>query len=175
MGRKLNRQADEHPAIAPSAPLNSEDGRLQGVPLHKSSELQRAKRAIAVSVLTILGLAVLMIASSPIWMGWMIRQSQKETFKAISKVNLGCGDDTIQEIQAWSKAGYMVSCRRNSVIDGPWEAWESGYMHIKGGFVDGKKNGAWLVYSRDGSLYRTIEYKDGVEISNVVHKPDEDT
>lgn len=79
-------------------------------------------------------------------MGWLLQKSYKDTYEVISQVKLECVSDTTQEIQAWSKAGYSVSCRRGEIIHGPWQAWESGYMHIEGGFLNGNKHGIWKVY-----------------------------
>lgn len=134
-----------------------------------------AQKTIAISLLSIVGIALLLVLSSPVWMGWLIQKSYKDTYEVISKVDLECGSGATQEIQVWSKAGYSVSCRRGEAIDGPWQAWEGGYMHIDGGFINNKKHGTWKVYSRGGSLYRTIEYEKGAEISNVIHGTDNDT
>ena len=130
----------------------------------------KPKKVFAIVVLAVIGSVLLAIVSSPAWMGWLLRHSQNVTYEAIKNVTLECGLGTKQTIEGWSKAGLSVSCRKGEIIHGPWQAWQAGRLVIKGEFTSGQRSGTWLVYSNEGTLYRTIEYKRGKEISNVIHK-----
>jgi hypothetical protein len=127
-------------------------------------------KVAAISVLAISGSAVLIILTMPVWGGWLLKRSMRETYDAISKVTLPCEGRTSQVIEGWSKDGYSVSCRSNGIKDGPWQAWEGGHIAISGHYTNDKEHGTWLFYSLDGKqVYRTIGYENGKEISNVVH------
>ena len=63
-----------------------------------------------------------------------------------------------------------MSCRKGEIIHGPWQAWEGGRLSIKGEFAEGQESGTWLVYTNNGSLYRTIKYESGKEVSDVIHQ-----
>jgi hypothetical protein len=132
--------------------------------------IMKLKNGIAIIVLIIVGSALLALFSSPVWMGWLLRHSQNETYEAIRNVSLPCLPGTEQKTEAWSKAGFSVSCRKGETIHGPWQAWEGGHLAIKGEFFEGQKSGTWLVYANNGSLYRTITYEGGTEISAVKHE-----
>lgn len=41
--------------------------------------------------------------------------------------------------------------------------WENGKVHDEGLFVMGRKEGDWMIYNSDGTLFLIITYKDGVE------------
>lgn len=130
----------------------------------------RAGKIVAISVLVISGSTVFLILTMPLWGGWLLQRSMRETYEAISKVALPCKESTMQVIEPWGKSGYSVSCRRNGVKDGPWQAWEGGHIHNSGFYAKGKEHGTWLIYSLEGNrLYRTITYENGKEVANVVH------
>ena len=38
------------------------------------------------------------------------------------------------------------------------------FMKFEGKLKDGKRNGTWKFYKRDGSLQKTVTYKNGVEV-----------
>ena len=129
-----------------------------------------ARKAIAVSVLVISLGAIVLMVTMPIWGGWLLQRSMKETYDAISKVKLPCSPGTTQVIEGWSKGGYSVSCRTDKIKNGPWQAWEGAHIAISGSYVNDKEHGTWLVYSNDGTkVYRTIAYENGREVSSVVH------
>lgn len=127
-------------------------------------------KLIVISVLVITCSAVFLIGTMPIWGGWLMQHSMKETYDAISNISLPCGPGTSQVIKPWSKGGYSVSCRNNQIKDGPWQAWENGHISISGAYAKDKEHGVWLFYTDKGTqIYRTITYENGTELSNVVH------
>ena len=44
------------------------------------------------------------------------------------------------------------------------EYYDNGFMKLEGKLKDGKRNGTWKFYKRDGSLQKTVTYKNGVEV-----------
>lgn len=130
----------------------------------------KLKKAIVNTVIVAVSGALLAIISSPVWMGWLLRHSQNETYEVIRHVSLSCSPNTEQKIEAWSKAGLSVSCRKGETIHGPWQAWESGHLAIKGEFSEGQKSGTWLVYTDNGDLHRATQYEGGKEVSDVIYE-----
>ena len=39
--------------------------------------------------------------------------------------------------------------------------YENGQIWIEGNYKDGKEDGKWTFYNKDGSIYKVEEYKDG--------------
>jgi hypothetical protein len=130
----------------------------------------RPRKAVGIIVFAISGGVVLFFITMPMWGGWLVQRSMRETYDAISKVTLPCEPNTSRTLERWSKNGYSISCQNNGVKDGPWQAWRDGHLAVSGHYSKGKRHGEWLVYSSDGkSLYRTIKYEDGKEIADVLH------
>ena len=44
------------------------------------------------------------------------------------------------------------------------EYYDNAFMKFEGKLKDGKRNGTWKFYKRDGSLQKTAIYKNGVEV-----------
>ena len=42
--------------------------------------------------------------------------------------------------------------------------YENGKLEVEGNFKDGKKDGIWTTYNRDGSNDRVAKWKDGVKV-----------
>lgn len=129
----------------------------------------KAKKLITIFSCILLGVVLFFVGFSYL-LGRSFHSQQVETYNAVSKISLHCPAGTVQAIEYWGKVGYSVSCRRNGVKDGPWQAWEYGYLNIAGEYKDGKEHGTWLVHNKDGTTFRTIKYDAGKELSNVMHR-----
>jgi hypothetical protein len=123
----------------------------------QSTDVGKLTMLIYYTVLVVVGIGLLAFLTSPVWVSWSLGRSQNETYQAIRNVSLSCPSDTTQKIEAWSKAGYSVSCRRGEIKHGPWQAWSSGHLRIEGEFLEGKESGTWLYYTDDGKLEQTIK------------------
>ncbi len=60
----------------------------------------------------------------------------------------------------------MRFCKRGEVNDGPWTAWEAQHKNIDGEYKNGKQQGLWTWWNKDGSKHGVIEYQEGIEIRN---------
>jgi antitoxin component YwqK of YwqJK toxin-antitoxin module len=66
------------------------------------------------------------------------------------------------------KTDSIVSYKGNFIDDNPdgrhtWY-WENGKIKDEGIFVSGRKEGEWMKYNADGTLFMVITYRDGAEI-----------
>lgn len=111
-------------------------------------------------VLAIFGLAYFGVTS---FFSYRMGERSKETWAAMMSEDMPCSPGTELRTEPWGFQGYTRTCV--SLKDGKWEAWADGYRHIEGGFKNGKEHGIWAFYRADGSVSKTIEYRDGQEIS----------
>lgn len=88
--------------------------------------------------------------------------ASQATWAAMDASSFECPAATELRTEGWGKSGYSRTCA--ALKDGPWEAWEDGYMHITGSYRSGKEDGRWTFYNSDGSISHVIEYKNGVEV-----------
>ena len=44
---------------------------------------------------------------------------------------------------------------------GKFQGWEDGYKQLEGYFDNGKQQGEWSWYDRDGNVIKSIVYEDG--------------
>ena len=65
--------------------------------------------------------------------------------------------------RGWSEKGRMRYCE--AFKNGPWEAWMSGYKWVQGTYKNGKKEGVWLWFNKDGSISKKINYINGKEVN----------
>ena len=128
----------------------------------------KVARALGISLLVVLAAGAALFVASPFLFAWASNRALAHNHDAVSKISLACSEGAKQTIERWSLTGHSVACRRNGVEHGPWQAWENARLHIKGEFKEGAKHGTWLVYNKDGSVYRTVRYDSGKEISNVL-------
>jgi hypothetical protein len=92
------------------------------------------------------------------------KTSSKVNWDSMEKSAFICPEGTEVSYRGWGNNGQMRYCE--AAKDGPWETWESGYRHILGNYKKGKMHGIWTWYHKDGSIYRIIEYNNGVELSD---------
>lgn len=97
-----------------------------------------------------------------------ISDSLKATKTAIKKEVFYCPEGCKEVIERWSLAGYSRYCIKNGYRHGKWIAFENKRLAIKGNYSEGKKDGQWIWYHNDGRVFRIIEYKDGIEMSDIV-------
>ena len=120
------------------------------------------KKSIAKTLLGILSVIAVLFISLPYLMSWQLSNSHKETWDAMREREFTCPEGTEATNRGWSKAGYMRYCEPEK--NGKWEAWSEGYRQISGEYNKGKKHGAWHWYNRDGSIQKTVVYKNGIEV-----------
>ena len=114
-------------------------------------------------------LALLLLLTSPLWIGWMMEHEYSKTRSAVAEVNLQCGEGAVEKREVWSKLGIAVFCERDGVKDGTWQAWDGGYMHIAGQYADGDKDGVWKYFNAHGEQWGVRTYAMGKEASGLVN------
>lgn len=115
-------------------------------------------------IVLLLAISALGIAAFTFLIPWFISGNMKATFKLITQEEFHCPVGTTDAIERWGKAGYMRFCQKGDLKHGPWMGWENQYKNIQGEYREGKEHGLWVVWSKDGSQFKTIEYRDGAEI-----------
>ncbi len=78
--------------------------------------------------------------------------AQNQVFEG---TKLDCPSPAVAQFEPWGKAGTQQICK---IKHGPFEAWESGYLHLKGEYENGKEAGVWIWYGKDGNVERTVDY-----------------
>jgi hypothetical protein len=61
---------------------------------------------------------------------------------------ISCPSPAIDEFAPWGKSGTQHICK---IKHGPFVAWESGYVHIRGQYEYGKEIGVWSWYDASAS------------------------
>ena len=89
-----------------------------------------------------------------------------DTWEVMESNEFSCPEGTEEKRERWSKRGYSRSC--SPPLNGKWEAWDEGFKHIDGYYDHGVKDGKWVWYQKDGTVYRIIKYNKGIETSNTV-------
>lgn len=129
-------------------------------------ELKKLSEPAIVMFIT---LGLLLLLTSPLWIGWMMEHEYSKTRSAVNNVNLQCAEGTVEKREVWSKLGIAVFCERDGVKDGMWQAWDGGYMHIAGQYVDGNKDGVWKYFNAHGEQWGMRTYALGKEASGLVN------
>lgn len=68
---------------------------------------------------------------------------------------LVCPPPAVAEYEAWGESGTQQVCK---IKHGPFFAWESGYIHVRGQYEMGKKTGIWYWYDKNGKVVKEIDY-----------------
>jgi hypothetical protein len=100
--------------------------------------------------------------------GGILLSDMAETKKAMLQEEHKCSDDSVEVIEPWGPYGYSRYCRKSGLKHGRWVAWEKKRLCIEGYYFSDKQHGVWTWYHKDGRIYRIVEYKHGVEVSNKV-------
>jgi antitoxin component YwqK of YwqJK toxin-antitoxin module len=85
-----------------------------------------------------------------------------------------CQEGSEATIERWGELGYSRYCLSNGKKYGHWEAWESQYKNIDGSYKNGIEDGKWIWYNKDGCIYRVINYKEGLKLSDKILSKQED-
>lgn len=75
--------------------------------------------------------------------------------KEIFSEDIGCPSPSVAQIEPWGKSGSQQICK---IKHGPFVAWEDGYIHLRGSYRNGEKDGVWKWYDRAGSVVKEIDY-----------------
>lgn len=113
--------------------------------------------------------SLLLLLTSPLWIGWIMEHEHNKTKNALVGVALQCGKGTSEDREVWSKLGIAVFCAKNGVKHGDWQAWDGGYMHIAGEYMEGKKHGIWKYFNAYGEQWGERSYANGREVSVLVN------
>lgn len=114
-------------------------------------------------------LALLLLLTSPLWIGWMMEHAHNKTKHAVANVALQCHEGAIEKREVWSKLGIAIFCEKDGVKHGVWQAWDGGYMHIAGEYTDGNKHGVWKYFNAREEQWGARTYASGKEISGLVN------
>ena len=129
----------------------------------KIKKLSEAVIALSITI------ALLLLLTSPLWIGWMMEHEHNKTLHAVADVALQCPEGAMENREVWSKLGIAIFCEKDGVKHGMWQAWDGGYMHIAGEFMHGDKHGIWKYFNAHGEQWGTRSYNSGKEISGLVN------
>lgn len=74
---------------------------------------------------------------------------------ALLNEELLCPEPAVAQFEPWGKSGSQKICK---VKHGPFVAWESGYVHVRGQYDNGTKAGVWRWFDKDGNVTKEIDY-----------------
>ena len=129
----------------------------------------RLKKLSEPAIVMLITLALLLLLTSPLWIGWMMEHEYDKTRNAVADVDLQCTQGTVDKREVWSKLGIAIFCEKDGIKHGAWQAWDGGYMHIEGQYVDGSKDGVWKYFNARKEQWGTRTYTLGKEVSGLVN------
>ncbi len=100
------------------------------------------------------------------WVVYRGGEISNKNLEDIQKYNLNCSEGSVVNIERWGKNGYSKSCI--GATNGRWIAWENGYKNIEGEYLEGKENGKWIWFHKNGAVYREVTYDHGNETKNII-------
>ena len=89
------------------------------------------------------------------------RLSKTHTF--VKEVPFSCPSGSEDTIERWGLYGYSRYCLKGGKKHGKWMAFEDSTLVIEGEYIQGIKEGNWKWYNSDGTIFRIVEYKNGLE------------
>ena len=128
----------------------------------------KIKSLIGIFAALLITAALLLLLTSPLWIGWMMEYEHNKTKNAVANISLVCEQGAVEEREVWSKLGIAIFCMKDGEKQGAWQAWDGGYMHISGTYVDGKKHGTWKYFNANSEQWGTRNYIAGEEQSEVL-------
>lgn len=129
----------------------------------------KLKKLSEPAIVMFITLALLLLLTSPLWIGWMMEHEYSKTRSAVAEVNLQCSEGAVEKREVWSKLGIAVFCEKDGIKHGEWQAWDGGYMHIAGQYADGDKDGVWKYFNAHGEQWGVRAYALGKEASGLVN------
>ena len=75
--------------------------------------------------------------------------------QAFMDEKLVCPPPAVEQFEPWGKSGMQHVCK---IKHGPFVAYESGRVQIRGQFDNGKEVGVWRWYGPDGKIEKEIDY-----------------
>ncbi|MXY15010.1 MAG: hypothetical protein F4X93_02095 [Proteobacteria bacterium] len=129
----------------------------------------KLKKLSEPAIVMFITLGLLLLLTSPLWIGWMMEHEYSKTRSAVAEVNLQCIEGAVEKREVWSKLGIAVFCERDGIKHGEWQAWDGGYMHIAGQYADGDKDGIWKYFNAHGEQWGVRTYAMGKEASGLVN------
>lgn len=100
-------------------------------------------------------------------------QELERTRDALTRIEFSCPSGSVEQVERWGTIGWARFCSRAGLEHGPWQAWEHQQLVISGGFYEGRRDGAWKIFNRDGSLHKSLQYKMGsLQSEEMVSPPD---
>lgn len=84
-----------------------------------------------------------------------------EIQKKMNESKIVCPPNASERITGWGQVGLSRFCM---TYNGRWQGWDNGALRVDGYYVDNKKDGEWVWYAKDGTVEKTVIYKQGVEI-----------
>lgn len=127
------------------------------------------KKLVVVTAAFIFSIAILLLLTSTLWIGWIMEYEHNKTKHVLANYTLQCGKNSIEERDVWSKLGIAIFCKKENVQHGIWEAWDGGYMHISGNYIQGKKHGTWKYYNAYGEQWGEKQFSHGEETSPLIN------
>ncbi len=125
----------------------------------------KLKRLTEATIALSITVALLLLLTSPLWIGWIMEHEHNKTRHAVADVVLQCPEGAVENREVWSKLGIAIFCEKEGIKHGTWEAWDGGYMHIAGEYSHGHKDGIWKYFNAHGEQWGTRTYAAGKEIS----------
>ncbi len=127
------------------------------------------KKFLGVSTALLITVALLLLLTSPLWIGWMMEHEYNKTKNALANHSLQCEEGSFEKREVWSKLGIAIFCEKNETKHGIWQAWDGGYMHISGKYLNGEKHGLWKYFNARGEQWGERSYDKGKEVSKLVN------
>ncbi len=128
----------------------------------------KIKKLFGVSIALFITVGLILLLTSTLWIGWMMEYEHNKTKYSIATVSFQCNKGAIEKREVWSKLGIAIFCEKNGVKHGVWQAWDGGYMHISGEYVEGIKHGTWDYFNANGEQWGKRVYENGKEDAGVI-------
>ncbi len=127
------------------------------------------KKYIAVTAALFITIGMLLLLTSPLWIGWIMEYEHNKTRSVLEDYSLQCKEGSIEEREIWSKLGIAVFCEKDGTKHGPWQAWDGGYMHISGSYIGGQKHGTWKYFNARGEQWGERLFENGKEVTGLIN------
>ena len=81
--------------------------------------------------------------------------------KAFLDEKLACPPPAVEQFEPWGQSGSAHICK---IRNGPFVAYENGYVHVRGQYANGKETGIWRWYGADGKVEKQIDYANASSV-----------